>query len=85
VISFTKCISKQYIFNTNTQLFPTKVIGPIGPVHEENILGNTPNYTNYLVLVSFLKVGIPHCAVSTVLAVFETLKNIDFHMGDSHF
>jgi len=28
-------------------------------MHEEKILGNTPNNTNCLALVSFLKVGIP--------------------------
>jgi len=32
-------------------------------------------------LVSFLKEGIP--AVSAVLTVFETLKNIDFQGGNS--
>jgi len=39
----------------------------IGPMHEENFLGNTPNNTYCLVFCS------------TVLTVFETLKNIDFH------
>jgi len=37
---------------------------PIGPIHEEKILGNIPNKTNCLVLVLFFKVGIP------VLTVF---------------
>jgi len=55
-------------------------------MHEENILGNAPNGARCLVLVFILEVGVPFLkinifqrAVSTVLAVFETLKNIDFH------
>jgi len=32
---------------------------PIGPMHEETILGNTSNNTHCLVLVLFSKVGIP--------------------------
>jgi len=31
----------------------------IGPMHEEKFLGNPPNNTYCLVLVLFLKVGIP--------------------------
>jgi len=47
---------------------------PIGPMHEEGFLGGPPNNTNCLVFVFITK-----SADSTVLTVFETLKNIDFH------
>jgi len=50
----------------------------LGPMHEEKILGSTPNNTHCLVLVSFLKAGFPPL-VSMVLTAFETLKNIDFN------
>jgi len=34
-------------------------------MHEENILGNTPNNTNCPVLVSLSKVGIPPLKINT--------------------
>jgi len=45
----------------------------IGPMHEEKILGNPPKNTYCLVLVLFLKVGIPLVKINI------------FQEGNSHF
>jgi len=54
-------------------------------LHEENILGNTQKIPLASFSFSLIKVGIPLVKISAVLTVFETLKNIDFQGGNSHF
>jgi len=39
--------------------FCSLILKAIGPMHEEKILGNTPDSAYCLVLVLYLKVGIP--------------------------
>jgi len=48
------------------QIAASFVSRAIGPMHEEKILGNTHNNTHCLVLVSFLKVGIPLLKINTL-------------------
>jgi len=66
-------------------------------MHEENILGNTPttppaSFSLSLVGILLVKTNTSQRLkyrqnrdVSTVPTVFETLKNTDFHQGDSQF
>jgi len=60
-------------------------------MHEGKILGNTPKIPLASFSFSLLKVGIPLVKIkinqhfSPVLTVFETLKNIDYQGGNSHF
>jgi len=62
------------VHNTDTTSCTNTINTGIGPMHEEQILGNTPNNTHYLVLVLFFKVGIHtlKTPASAVLTVFET-------------